>query len=312
MTVHPQAQAMLDLVAASGTPDLADANLPDIRAGYALLNSMGAGSAEPVAEIAEREVPGPGGGIPVRVYRPDGDAPLPMVVYFHGGGWTIGSVDAFDSVTRQVANAAGAIVVSVDYRLAPEHPYPAAVDDCWAATTWAVEHATELGGDGTRFAVMGDSAGGNLAAVIAQRSAREGGPQPALQVLVYPAVDAAMDTVSHRDNAKGYFLDRELMDWFYGCYTRAGGQVDDPAISPSRAPDLRGVAPAFVITAEYDPLRDEGEAYAAALRAAGVGATVHRFDGMIHGFFGLGALVDAGREAVDAAGAALRAAFDTL
>lgn len=318
MTLHPQARALLDLVAAGGgeiTPS--DEHLAEIRTGYAMLVTMCAGPAEAVADVRDLDIPTADGPVPVRVYRPSEDAALPVVVFFHGGGWTIGSIDDYDATARQIANRSGAIVVSVGYRLAPEHPFPAPLDDCWAATTWVAEHAAELGGDPSSLALMGDSAGGNLAAVIAQRCAREGGPRPALQVLVYPVVDCDLDTGSYRANGKGYLLDTDQMRWFLDCYGRGGTALEDPAISPLRAPDLRdgslrGIAPAFVITAEYDPLRDEGEAYAAALRAAGGDARLSRYDGMIHAFFGLGAAIEAGNDAVVEAGAALRAAFGTL
>jgi acetyl esterase len=317
MTLHPQARAVLERVAAAGEVAPTDEHLAEIRAGYAMLVTMGTGPAEPVASVGDLEIAGPGGPVPVRVYRPIEHRPLPVVVFFHGGGWTIGSIDDYDPVARQIANRSGALVVSVGYRLAPEHPHPAALDDCWAATTWTAEHGAEIGGDSSRFALMGDSAGGNIAAVLAQRCAREGGPRPALQVLVYPVVDCDLDTASYGENGKGYLLDTDQMRWFFDCYTRGGSALDDPTVSPLRtahlkAADLGGVAPALVITAEYDPLRDEGEAYATALRAAGVEVTHTRYDGMIHAFFGLGAAFDAGNEAVAEAGAALRAAFGTL
>lgn len=317
MTLHPQARVVLDLVAAAGETTPSDEHLADIRTGFAMLVMMGAGAAEAVADVRDLEIAGPAGAVPVRLYRPSNDAELPVVVFFHGGGWTIGGIDDYDPVARQIANRSGAIVASVGYRLAPEHPYPAALDDCWAATTWIAEHAAEFGGDPARFALMGDSAGGNIAAVLAQRCARAGGPRPALQVLVYPVVDSDLDTGSYRENGQGYLLDLEQMRWFLDCYGRGGAALDDPAISPLRAADLRdgtlrGIAPALVITAEFDPLRDEGEAYAAALRAAGVEVSQTRYDGMIHAFFGLGAVFDAGRTAVTEAGAALRAAFGTL
>jgi acetyl esterase len=319
MTLHPQARAVLDLVAASGEIEPSDEHLAEIRTGFAMLVAMGAGPGVSVADVRDLEIPAraPAGPVPVRVYRPTGEALLPVVVFFHGGGWTIGGIDDYDPIARSIAKSSGALVVSVGYRLAPEHPHPAALDDCWAATTWVAEHAAEIGGDGSRLALMGDSAGGNIAAVLSQRCAREGGPQPLLQVLVYPAVDCDFDTPSYRENGKGYLLDAAQMRWFLGCYTRGGSDPRDPAISPLRAADLRagdlrGVATALVITAEYDPLRDEGEAYAAALGAAGVDVRLTRYDGMIHAFFGLGAAFDAGNEAVVEVGAALRRAFGTL
>ncbi|HEX4493639.1 MAG TPA: alpha/beta hydrolase [Acidimicrobiia bacterium] len=319
MTLHPQARALLDMVAATGGIEVSDARLAEIRTGWAMLVALGCGDPEAVAEVTDLEVPSPAGAVPIRAYLPaEADAKttdgLPVVVFFHGGGWTIGSVADYDPIARRIANAAGALVVSVDYRLAPEAPHPAAVDDCWAATTWIAEHAADLGGDGTRLALMGDSAGGNLAAVIAQRAAREGGPAIALQALIYPVVDCDMTRGSYELDGDDLLLDRTQMEWFFDCYTRGGADRTDPTISAGRADlaDLAGLPPAVVITAEYDPLRDEGEAYAAALRAAGVEVAHSRYDGMIHGFFGLGALLDAGNDAVAEVGRAVRAAFGTL
>jgi acetyl esterase len=317
MTLHAQARAVLDLVAAGGEIEPSDEHLAEIRAGFAMLLALGAGPGEDVAEVRDIEVPSPAGAVPVRVYRPGDGGSLPVVVFFHGGGWTIGGIDEYDPIARRVANACGALVVSVGYRLAPEHPHPAALDDCWAVTAWVAEHAAEIGGDSSRFALMGDSAGGNIAAVLALRCAREGGPHPALQVLVYPVVDCDFDTQSYHENGDGYLLDTAQMRWFFDCYARGGSNPGDPTISPLRAADLRSgdlraVAPAFVLTAQYDPLRDEGEAYAAALGASGADVSLTRYDGMIHAFFGLGAVFDAGGEAVADVGAELRRAFGTL
>jgi acetyl esterase len=321
MTLHPQARAVLDLVAARGGALVpADENLAEIRAEYAKFVAVGVGPVEAVADVRDLEVSAPTGAVPVRVYRPadaEGDDELPVVVFFHGGGWTIGGIDDYDPLARKIANASGALVVSVGYRLAPEHPHPAALDDCWGVTAWVAEHAAEIGGDGARFALMGDSAGGNLAAVVALSCAREGAPHPALQVLVYPVTDCDFDTLSYHENGDGYLLDTAEMHWFFDCYTRGGSNPGDPTISPLRDVELRsgelhGIAPAYVITAAYDPLRDEGEAYAAALGEAGADVWLTRYDGMIHAFFGLGAVFDAGDEALVEVGAALRRAFGTL
>jgi acetyl esterase/lipase len=299
---------------------VSDERLADVRTGWAMLLALGCGEPEAVAEVTDLEIPGAAGAVPLRAYRPvdAGSDALPVVVFFHGGGWTIGSAADYDPIARRIANASGALVVSVDYRLAPEEPHPAAVDDCWAATTWVAEHAAELGGDGRRLALMGDSAGGNLAAVVAQRAAREGGPSIALQALIYPVVDCDMERPSYALPDDDLLLDRTQMEWFFDCYTRGGTDRSDPTISALRAAraddpaPLTGLPPALVITAEYDPLRDEGEAYAAALRAAGVEVAQTRYDGMIHGFFGLGALLDAGNDAVVEVGRAVRATFGTL
>jgi acetyl esterase len=231
------------------------------------------------------------------VYRPEGEGPFPTVVFFHGGGWVIGDLDTHDNMARNVCRGARAVVIAVDYRLAPEHPFPAAAEDCVAAARWVAAHTAELGGD-DRLAVAGDSAGGNLAAVAAQALHADGTPLVA-QFLIYPAVDAEGEYPSRVENAKGYFLEQPTMDWFYGHYAGAWDDAKDPRLSPLHA-DLSGLPPAVIVTAEFDPLRDEGEAYGAALEKAGVSADVRRYDGMIHGFFDMGTISPAAQAAVDA------------
>lgn len=308
MALQPQAQALCDLVNAMGDLPPNNTRLQEVRDGFASLVAMGAGAPEPVFATSDIDAD----GVPVRVYRPSPVADLPVIVYFHGGGWTIGSVAQFDQITRQIANATGAIVMSVDYRLAPEHPFPAPLDDCWRALVWIAKNASSLGGDATRLAIMGDSAGGNLAAVCALLARDAGAPDIAMQVLVYPVVDCVLDTPSYRENGKGYLLTRDDMEWFFSCYVGAGSDATDWRISPLRAPDLRGVAPAIVITAEYDPLRDEGEAYARRLEASHVSVAHLPYDGMIHAFFGLSAAFDSSRDALQRVSAELHQAFGTL
>jgi len=306
MPLDPQAQILLDQLAAAGGQGLHGSSPEEARQMFAMLGALG-GTPEEVGAVADRTVPGPAGELPVRVYTPkDGTAPYPIVMFFHGGGFVIGDLDTHDQVCRSLANGANAMVVAVDYRLAPEHPYPAAPDDCWAATTWVAEHGAELGGDPTRMAVAGDSAGGNLAAVVAQQARDEGGPPLKAQVLIYPATDLSMMHDSITENGEGYLLTREGMEWFMGHYAP---DVDHVRCSPLAAVDLSGLPPALVITAEFDPLRDEGEAYAAHLREAGVPVVLSRYDGMIHGFFQLGFLMDAGTKAVDEAARALGTAL---
>jgi acetyl esterase len=282
-----------------------DETLQQARDGLALLHTSGCGAPEPIYAVGDLDAD----GVPVRVYRPSPDDGLPVVVYLHGGGWTIGSVDVYDPVTRMLANAAGAIVVSVDYRLAPEHPYPAPLDDCWRALEWVTKHAAEFEGDASRLAIAGDSAGGNLAAVCALM-ARNANLPLALQALVYPVTDLSNSSVSHSENAEGYLLEEQQMYWFVDCYTRGGVDIADWRVSPLRSPDLAGVAPAVVITAEYDVLRDEGEAYARRLADAGVPVEHTRYDGMIHAFFALPGLLDDGRVAMEQVASALRKAFE--
>jgi acetyl esterase len=313
MPVTPEAQSLLDMIAAAGAPPAAEQTPAQMREAYAALSAFAV--KDDVAAVEDRTIPGPAGPLPVRVYHPTGAAGRPaLLVYFHGGGWSIGSIDTHDAVCRSLANGAGVVVVSVEYRLAPEHPFPAAYDDALAAARWVAASAAELGADAARLAVGGDSAGGNLAAAVAQHLAG-GSPQVRFQLLVYPVVARAMSHPSIDENADGYFLTKETMQWFWANYVGARGEDDpadrDPRFSPLDAPAaaLAGLPPALVITAEYDPLRDEGEAYAEALRAAGVDVTVTRFDGMIHGFFSMRDVLPEGKAAIDQACEALRAAL---
>jgi len=253
----------------------------------------------PVASVEEVAIPGPAGDIGARVYRPETAGPAPTVVLFHGGGFVIGDLDTHDNMARTICRDCSAVVVSVDYRLAPEAQFPAAVEDAVAATRWAASRLAELGGEEQRLAVAGDSAGGNLAAVVAQQLRDSGGPALAGQLLVYPATDVTGDYPSRIENAEGYFLDLPTMVWFIQHYAADAAVHQDPRLSPLRHTDLSGLPPAVVVTAEYDPLRDEGEAYARALSEAGVPAEVRRFDGMIHGFFDMGAYSPAAQAAIE-------------
>lgn len=252
----------------------------------------------PVASVEHVAIPGPAGDIGARVYRPETAGPAPTVVLFHGGGFVIGDLDTHDNMARTICRDCSAVVVSVDYRLAPEAQFPAAVEDAVAATRWAASRREELGGD-DRLAVAGDSAGGNLAAVVSQQLRDSGGPALAGQLLVYPATDVTGDYPSRTENAEGYFLDLPTMVWFIQHYAADAAVHQDPRLSPLRHTDLSGLPPAVVVTAEYDPLRDEGEAYARALSEAGVPAEVRRFDGMIHGFFDMGAYSPAAQAAIE-------------
>ena len=264
---------------------------------------------EDVASVEDLEVPGPDGPLPVRVYRPDGAAvPAPVVVFFHGGGWVLGSIATHDATCRGLANRTGAVYVSVDYRLAPEHPYPAAPEDCYAATCWVADHAADLGVDPGRLAVAGDSAGGNLAAVVCQMARDRSGPAIAFQLLIYPVTDLDLDRwPSMEENADGPLLTREGMDWFARHYVGTLPFTGDPYAAPIRAADLSGLPPAYVATAGHDPLRDEGASYAEALAAAGVTVGYDNFATMIHGFVGFADVVPAAGEARDRIAAALAA-----
>jgi acetyl esterase len=263
-----------------------------------------------VGVVVNRDIPGPAGPIPVRIYTPFGVGPFPVVVYFHGGGFVIGDLESHDAVCRHLCLASNAVVMAVDYRLAPEHKAPAAVEDCLAATRWAAAHAGEIGADPRRIAVAGDSAGGNLAALISIRVRDEGGPKLCAQLLNCPGVDTDTTRPSYRDNEEGYFLTLAMIQWFYGHYLRDPGDREDPRIMPMKAKDLAGLPPAYVLTAEYDPLRDEGEAYADRLMAAGVPVVKKRVSGMIHDFplLSLNVIPEAAEE-LAAMGAWLKARF---
>ncbi len=308
MPLDTQARALLDQMAAAGAPPFESLTPEQAREMIMQMREL-AGPPEPVARVEDRVAATAAGPIPVRIYTPEAAGPLPMLVYFHGGGWVIGNLETVDAPCRALANRAGCLIVSVDYRLAPEHKFPAAAEDCYAATRWAAEHAAELGGDPARIAVGGDSAGGNLAAVVALMARERGGPRLAYQLLIYPVTNYDFSTPSYQENAEGYLLTKNAMVWFWDHYLRQPSDWEHPYASPLRAADLRGLPPAFVITAEYDPLRDEGEAYADRLRQAGVPTELRRYDGMIHGFFQMAGVFDQGKKVIADAAAALRAAF---
>ena len=296
MPVDPQIQALLELGASA--PATNTLSVEQARAQFeARIGLM----AEPAAvdAVKQRVIRGPGGDLRLRIYRPAGNGPFPLLAFFHGSGFVLCSLDTHDGMCRNLCAGAGCVVVSVDYRLAPEHKYPAGLDDCAFATCWIADHAAELEGDPETLMVGGDSAGGNLAAATALRLRDRGGPRLAGQLLIYPVIDYhTPGTPSYRECGEGYGLTRDAMIWFWQHYLQDASQADDPYVSPLRAADLSGLAPALIQTAEYDPLRDEGEAYAEKLRAAGTPAAMSRWNGMNHGF-----LLWAGR--VDKAGEAM-------
>lgn len=308
MPLDPQARVLLDQIAAVGAPPISQVTVQEARAGLAAFASL-AGPGPDMARVEDLVIPGPDGDLASRLYAPTSARDLPVVIWYHGGGWVLGSVTEHDTVCRQIAAGVGCLVISIEYRLAPENPYPAAPRDCFAALGWVAAHASELGGDPSRLAVAGDSAGGNLAAVTARRARDEGGPAVAFQLLVYPATDGTRSLPSVKENGVGYFLTEESMEWFWAQYVPDGVDPTEPDLSPLHVDDLSGLAPAMVITAEFDPLRDEGEAYALRLAKAGVPVTVTRYEGMIHAFFTSGALFDTTGRAVRDACGALRSAF---
>jgi acetyl esterase len=298
--LQPDIQAILDEMNAAPGPPAHEVPVEEARAAHSAETEQLCGPGEPVAEVRTTHVPGPGGDIPVRVFRPEVDHTPGVVAYLHGGGWVMGALDSYDTPLRALANASGAIVAHVDYRLAPEHRFPAALDDCLAAIRWLATRED-------RLAVIGDSAGGNLATVAARRL--RGEVPLALQALVYPVIDARLNTPSYREFAEGFGLSAASMRRFWGLYLD-GAERSHPDASPLRATDLAGVAPALVVTVEADVLRDEGERYAAALREAGVEAELVRIPGAIHGCFRWLAVTEVARELVDRVGAALRRALD--
>lgn len=312
MPVDPQTQAMLDETAALNLPPFYMLPVEEARAQAIATNIDPAVAPEPVAHVENRTIPGPAGAIPIRVYTPAGTGPFPVLVYFHGSGFVVCNLDTHDGICRGLTNGAGCVTVSVDYRLAPEHPFPAAVEDCYAATAWVATHATEVDGDPNRIAVGGDSAGGNLATVVALLARDQGGPRLVFQLLVYPVADQPCTTPSYEENAEGYSLTKQDMIWFWNHYLTDKSAWEDPRAAPLRAKDLRNLPPALVITAEYDPLRDEGELYAKRLQEAGVPVRLVRYEGVIHGFFGKAHRLDRAREAIGDAAASLRTAFGEL
>jgi len=303
--------AQLELLSAAGAPALSDGSPAAARANY---DAAPKPPPDTVAVADDRTIPGPDGDVPVRVYlaeaTPDPATAdqVPIVVFFHGGGWVLSSVDGHDSLARRIATRSGAMVVSVDYRLAPEHPFPAPHDDCWAATAWLAEHGSEWGGDASRIAVCGDSAGGNLAASVALH-ARDAGLALSLQALVYPCIDDDQTPYpSMQENAEGYFLGATDMRWFWDHFVPPEHRGDPYAV-PARASDLTGLAPAFVQTAEYDPLRDEGERYAHRLGEANVPVELIRYPGVVHGFVARWHTMSRAERAHDDLGRALRRSF---
>jgi acetyl esterase len=307
MPLDPKAKAVIDMMAQMPLPPWSELDAVSFRA------MMDAGRFPPpdlpLVEIVDTTIPGPTGPIAARVYRASLAPDQPVIVYFHGGGFVIGNLDSHDGTCRRLCHGIGCTVVSVDYRLAPEHVFPAAVDDSYAATKWVADNAKSLGIDVARIAVAGDSAGGNLAAVVAIIARDRGGPALCHQLLTYPVTDMGFKSESYNSNGTGYFLTKDMMVWFGVQYVPSGHPIEDPLLSPLYAADLSKLPPATVITAEYDPLRDEGEAYAKKLQDAGVPTKLIRYDGVFHGFFSMNGAVDQADEAHAFAAGELKKAF---
>ena len=304
MTLDPAAEAWLDRLAKMGTPPVYQLTPAQAREAR-ILPSDG----PDVYRVDDMQAAGPEGPIPLRLYWPSDAANLPILVWYHGGGWVVGDLESGDATCRRLANLAQCIVINVDYRLAPEHPYPAAVDDAYAAVVWAAQNAPRFRGDASRIAIGGDSAGGNLAAVVAQLLRDRGGPPIVRQVLIYPVCDGAMSTPSFHENDR-YGLTPQSMAYYWAHYCPPGTDRMQPGASPAYAKSLAGLPPAHVVTCEYDPLRDEGNAYAEALRAAGVPVDAEEMAGQIHGSFNNAHAFPRAMQAVETVAAALKAAFE--
>ncbi len=306
MPLAAEFEAMLTEAAAAGAPPMTELSPVEARAMYQAMRPENPELT--VGSVTELSIPGPAGDIAARVYRPEGAGDFGVLMNFHGGGWVIGDLLTADGISRDFCRTANCVVVSIDYRLAPEHPYPAAADDCIAATQWVGANMAAVGGNG-KLAVTGESAGGQLAAVVAQAAQAAGGPEICFQLLAYPVVDHDMTRGSYVENAEGYLLTTDTMQWFWDHYCPDVDARNDIKASPINATSLAGQPPAMIVTAEFDPLRDEGHAYACALEAAGVPTTYHCADGLIHDFLATAAVLPCSRPPFEAACAALQAAF---
>lgn len=305
MPVDPQVRIFLDGLESLDAAPL-HALTPKQARAVVVADSAALGNPGLVGTMEDVRIPGPLGDIPVRIYTPPGTKPFPILVYYHGGGWVVCDIETHNSLCCSITNAAECVVVSVDYRLAPEHKYPAAVEDAYAAAEWVFDHAKMLGGEVGRIALGGDSAGGNLAAVVSLKARDLATFRPNLQVLIYPVTAFDIDTASYQANAEGFLLTREDMKWFWGHYLDCKEQGSEPYASPLRAEDHGNLPPALIITAKYDPLCDEGEAYATRLGEAGVPVALTRYEGMIHGFVRHTAQFNKAKVAIDEIAAALK------
>ncbi|MBU6444086.1 MAG: alpha/beta hydrolase [Alphaproteobacteria bacterium] len=312
MPLDPILKALLDQMAAEPRPPIHEMEPAQAREMMSAMSAVMAPRDVPIGKVEDIAMPGEAGEIALRVYTPvaAGGKVLPALVFYHGGGWVIGDLDSHDGICRILANEAGVRVIAVDYRLAPEHKFPAAVNDAVAAVNWVEANASVLGVDANRIAVGGDSAGGALAAVVAQTAKANVGPRLLFQLLICPATQIGEDTGSMRKFAEGYFLERAGMQWFYGHYVPEGADPNDPRLSPLRAADVSGLPPAYMLLAGFDPLYDEGLAYATKMRAAGVPVTVADHPDMVHDFVMMHAVVPRGREALQDIAAALKAALE--
>jgi len=311
MPLHPQAAAFLDQLKQLNVPAMETTPIELTRRALVLASTVKKAPAS-LARVETRSITGPDGeSLDLRIYWPHGSGTFGACLYFHGGGWVLNNIDTHDDVVRRFAEASGCVFVSVNYRKAPEHKYPAAIEDAWTALNWVANHAAELQVDPKRIAVSGDSAGGNIAAALCLMTRDRKGPAISYQVLIYPITDCDFERPSYLENADGYFLTRSQMRWFWQHYVTTPEQMREPYASPMRAESLRGLPPAFILTAEFDPLRDEGEAYATALRQAGVEVELHNYQGLIHAFIKRVDQFDAAKTAIQQIGSVLRKRLGT-
>ena len=311
-TLDPDAQRVLELIRESGRPPYETLTPGEAREVYRAGRRILQPEPPEVAEVRDLRAPAPEGDIPLRLYRGIGTeraAALPALIYFHGGGWVVGDLDTHDGICRLIANSARCAVISVDYRLAPEHKFPAAVDDAMSATEWIAAHAAMLGIDASRLAVGGDSAGGNIAAVVALIARERGAPRLRFQLLLYPATDFVTSDDPQRERFEGFPLNAVTMNWFRDHYLRGAGDYGDWRASPLRAPDLGGLPPAYVLTVGFDPLHAEGESYARRLQEAGIPVRHRHIAGQMHGFLNMGKIIAAAKPATEEAAAAVKAAL---
>jgi acetyl esterase len=309
MPLDPQAQTLLEKMRVSGIPPFHTLSVKDARqAIIALVDKTQ--NPVPVYQMEDRVIPGAAGPIPIRIYTPAGAGPFPILVYLHGGGWVLGSIETHEPICRELTRAVGCIVVSVDYRLAPEHPFPIPLEDCYATVCWVARCSADINGDAQRIVVAGDNAGGNLAAAVALTARDRGTPPLAYQLLIYPALDYAFNTASYLEYGDGYVLTKDMMVWCWQHYLRDPTHGLYPQAAPLRAQNMGGLPSTLLLTAECDPLRDEGKAYAERLQAAGSEVTYRCYAGMIHGFFGWTSMLDTAAQAMIETAATLRTALD--
>ncbi len=312
MTLKPEIKNLLDQFAAfkaAGAKSIEQMSVQENRDGLGAFYSGVVGDVQEVAKVEDVTIPVDEGEITLRLYTPEGKGPFPVLVYYHGGGWALGDLEVIDPILRSVTNATNSLVVSVDYRLSPEYKFPIPVEDCYTATKWVEDNIASYNGDPRHIAVAGDSAGGNLAAVVPLMAKERGGPNIGLQILLYPVTDFSFDTQSYIDNGKDHYLETTAMHWFADQYLNDENEKLNPYAAPLQAKDLSGLPPALVITAEYDVLRDEGEAYAKRLAAAGVQVEQTRYEGQIHGFFWMPVITNDANRALEQINNALQKAF---